>query len=66
MNVNTGEFRALTEQVERLTGIMENHQGLLIRALVAQHERSRPEPDGEPPAPVLRLVHGGSGREEQP
>jgi hypothetical protein len=33
MNVNTGELRALTEQVERLTVIVEDQQGILIRAI---------------------------------
>jgi hypothetical protein len=35
MNVNTGELRALTEQVERLTVLVRDHQRILIRTISA-------------------------------
>jgi hypothetical protein len=50
MNVDTSEFRALADQVERLTVIVQDGYGPLIRTI------DRLLPDDQPPAPVLRLV----------
>ena len=59
MNVDTSEFRALTEQVERLTVIVQDGYGPLIRAI------DRLLPDDRPAAPVLRLVKTPRGRRRE-
>jgi hypothetical protein len=69
VNVDTGEFRALTEQVEHLTGVVEDQQGLLIRTLAAALQVLDPAgsagfqaPKSAQAAPIpdrhLRLVRG--------
>jgi hypothetical protein len=47
MNINTGEMRALTDQVERLAGLVQDHQVILIRAIAALLPDDGPRPKRE-------------------